>query len=256
MATSADRHLGTYSTLTLRPMTRPPRVILPGVPTHVIQRGHNRAPCFFSHRDFDEYRRILHETSERFRCAIHAYVLMTNHVHLLVSAAESTGVSRMMQTLGRRYVRSVNLRRSRTGTLWEGRFKSSVIDTEQYFLTCSRYIELNPIRAQMVDDVAAYRWSSYRHNAHGEHDPLVTPYVLYDALGGSPQLRRKAYRDLFRRSIDPAALDAIRDAGKRGTALGDAYFVERLEVKAKRRVARFARGGDRRSTIFQLIGHI
>jgi putative transposase len=181
---------------------------------------------------------------------------MTNHVHLLISAEDSTGISRMMQTLGRRYVGSVNFRRRRTGTLWEGRFKSSVIDSERYFLTCSRYIELNPVRARMIDDVGEYRWSSYRHNARGEHDPLVTPYVLYDALGVSPQLRRKAYRELFRRSIEPTALDHIRDAAKRGAALGDTYFVERLEVATKRRVARFARGGDRRSTIFQLIGHI
>src|SRR5690349_18789844 len=142
-------------------MPRPNRVILPGVPTHVIQRGHNRATCFFTQRDFAEYREVLLEASQRARCAIHAYVFMTNHVHLLMSSADSLGTSKMMQTIGRRYVRSVNIRRRRTGTLWEGRFKSSTIDSETYFLTCSRYIELNPVRARMVEDVDEYRWSSY-----------------------------------------------------------------------------------------------
>ena len=234
-------------------MPRPNRVILPGVPTHVIQRGHNRTTCFFSHRDFAEYREVLHETSERFRCTIHAYVLMTNHVHLLVSAFESSGISRMIQTIGRRYVRPVNIRRRRTGTLWEGRFKSSTIDSERYFLTCSRYIELNPVRARMVDDVGEYRWSSYRHNAHGEPDALVTPYSLYDALGPSPQVRRKAYRELFRHVIEPASLESIRTAAKRGTALGDVDFLQHLESSARRPVARYPHGGDRRSPIFRLL---
>jgi putative transposase len=235
------------------PMPRPNRIILPGVPTHVIQRGHNRSTCFFSQRDFAEYREVLRETSQRCRCAIHAYVLMTNHVHLLVSTLDSLGVSRMMQMIGRRYVRAVNIRRRRTGTLWEGRFKSSIIDSERYFLTCSRYIELNPVRARMVDDVGTYQWSSYRHNAYGEHDSLVTSFSLYDALGASPQVRRKAYRALFRQAIEPESLDGIRSAVKRGAALGDSNFVQRLEKSAKRRVARFPHGGDRRSPIFELI---
>jgi putative transposase len=234
-------------------MPRPNRVILPGVPTHVIQRGHNRATCFFTQRDFAEYREVLLEASQRARCAIHAYVFMTNHVHLLVSSADSLGTSRMMQTIGRRYVRSVNIRRRRTGTLWEGRFKSSTIDSETYFLTCSRYIELNPVRARMVDDVDEYRWSSYRHNANGDHDDLVTPYSLYDALDSSPQLRRKAYRALFRDAIEPASLERIRTAAHRGTALGDADFVQQLETSARRPVARLSHGGDRRTPIFRLI---
>ena len=237
-------------------MARPNRIILPGVPAHLIQRGHNRACCFHSTRDFDEYRRVLLDASQRFRCAIHAYVLMTNHVHLLVSATDATGPSRMMQMVGRRYVQSVNLRRRRTGTLWEGRFKSSVINSERYLLTCSRYIELNPVRAGMVDGVGSYRWSSYRHNAHGEPDELITPHSLYDALGRSPQLRRRAYRALFVRAIDPASLEHIRQAGNRGTVLGDPQFVERLETLTRRRVARFAHGGDRKSAIFNSIAHL
>ena len=234
-------------------MPRPPRVILPGVPTHIVQRGHNRARCFFSHHDFEEYRQVVFETSEQFRCSVHAYVLMTNHVHLLVSAADSTGISRLMQTIGTRYVRSVNLRQGRRGTLWEGRFRSSTIDTDSYFLTCSRYIELNPVRARMVDDISAYRWSSYRHNAYGEIDPVVTPYALYDALGATPQVRRLAYRELFRHEIGPESLETIRDATRRGAALGDTAFVQRMESSAKRPIARFTHGGDRKSPIHRLV---
>ena len=234
------------------PMPRPTRVILPGVPTHIIQRGHNRARCFFSDGDFEEYREILLEMSQRYQCSVHAYVLMTNHVHLLASALNSSGMSQMMQTIGGRYVRSVNLRQRRTGTLWEGRFRSSTIDSERYFLTCSRYIELNPVRARMVGDVHEYPWSSYRHNAYGENDAIVTSYSLYDALGVTPQLRRRAYRELFRQAIEPEFLDSIRDAAQRGAALGDAAFVQRMEMSARRPIARFAHGGDRRSPIHRL----
>lgn len=237
-------------------MARPNRVILPGVPVHIIQRGHNRARCFYSTRDFEEYRQVLVEASQRFRCAIHAYVLMTNHVHLLVSGIDAAGPSRMMQMVGRRYVQSVNLRRRRTGTLWEGRFRSSVINSERYFLTCSRYIELNPVRAGIVDRVDQYRWSSYRHNAQGEPDELISPHSLYDALGRSSQLRREAYQALFAHRIDRESLDHIREAGKRGTVLGDANFVERLEALTRCRVARFPHGGDRKSSIFNSIAHL
>jgi len=235
-------------------MARPNRLILPDVPVHIIQRGHNRAPCFFSTRDFESYRDVLLETSQRYHCAIHAYVLMTNHVHLLVTAVDPIVASRMMQAIGLRYVQRVNLHQQRKGTLWEGRFKSSVIHSERYFLTCSRYIELNPVRAGMVEHAGDYRWSSYRHNAHGEHDPLVTSYSLYDALASTPQLRRTAYRELFRQAIEPQSLESIRKAGNRGAVLGDVLFAERLEASVRRRVVRLTHGGDRKSSIFKTIG--
>jgi putative transposase len=178
-------------------MPRPSRLVLPGVPLHVIQRGNNRTTTFRDERDFERYRQALGDVGTHFRCAIHAYVLMTNHVHLLISPADASGPSRMMQALGRRYVPYVNGRHGRTGTLWEGRFKSYVIGSERHLLAVYHYIERNPLRAGMVDDPIAYRWSSHRHNAFGAHDALITPHAVYTALGGTPHARRMAYRALF-----------------------------------------------------------
>ena len=130
-------------------MPRKPRFELPGVPQHVIQRGNNREPCFYAEADYLRYRDDLRNAAEKYACVVHAYVLMTNHVHLLVSSSAAYGISQMMQSLGRRYVRYINREYRRTGTLWEGRFKAALIDTDAYLLTCMRYIELNPVRAAM-----------------------------------------------------------------------------------------------------------
>lgn len=231
-------------------MARPRRAILPGVPVHVIQRGNNRTATFHSADDCERYRDTLHQASQRFGCAIHAYVLMTNHVHLLITPEDDLGPSRMMQSIGRQYVRYANARHQRTGTLWEGRFKSSLVDSERYYLTCSRYIELNPVRAQMVDDPDQYRWSSHRHNAHGEADALITPHALYHTLGSSPADRQAAYRALFRSPLESRTLDIIRQAANNGGVLGDAHFREGIEATLQRRVSRLAHGGDRRSAAF------
>src|ERR1700729_3005315 len=163
-------------------MARRPRLDLPCLPLHVIQRGNNRLPCFFQDDDFSTYREALQQTSKAEGVAIHAYVLMTNHVHLLMTCEAQGAVSRMMQALGRRYVRYVNAMYRRTGTLWEGRFKSCLVDSECYLLTCYRYIELNPLRAAMVETPESYLWSSYHANARGAHDPLVDPHPEYLAL--------------------------------------------------------------------------
>jgi len=232
-------------------MARWPRLVVPGNPVHVIQRGNNRTPTFHSADDFERYRETLCDTSRRFGCAIHAYVLMTNHVHLLVTPDDERGLSRMMQTIGRRYVRYVNARNHRTGTLWEGRFKSAVVDSERYFFACSRYIELNPVRARMVDEPNRYRWSSHRHNAHGETDALIAPHMLYHALGSSPADRQVAYRALFRAPMEPQTLDGIRRATNRGVVLGGAGFCDRIEGMLGRRVSRLPHGGDRRRAAFQ-----
>ncbi len=171
-------------------MARWPRIVLPGLPLHVVQRGNNRTPTFQSDSDFEHYREILTDALERTGCLVHAYVLMSNHVHLLLTSPDHRGVSRLMQMIGRRYVRFFNTRYNRTGTLWEGRFKSSLVDTASYLVTCSRYIELNPVRAGMVDSPAQYLWSSYQRLAAGSPDRLVTPHPLYSALGASPAERR------------------------------------------------------------------
>ncbi len=140
-------------------MPRKPRFTLPGVPQHIIQRGHNREPCFFSEQDYVRYKQDLKSACDKFHCHIHAYVLMTNHVHLLITPLTEFGISEVMQSLGRRYVRYINHEYKRSGTLWEGRFKASLIDSEAYLLTCMRYIELNPVRANMVKHTGEYRWS-------------------------------------------------------------------------------------------------
>ncbi len=173
-------------------MPRPPRIVRAGDVLHVIQRGNNRTACFADDDDRERYLKVLLRTSERARCAIHAYVLMSNHTHLLVTAIEPRAPSRMMQSLGRSYVRYFNERHGRTGTLWEGRYRSSVIDSELYFFQCSRYIESNPVRAGMVSEPAAYRWSSFRSNADGEPDALVRRHPVYLALGRWGMERRAA----------------------------------------------------------------
>jgi putative transposase len=219
-------------------MARPLRVVLPGVPVHVVQRGNNRLPTFGSRDDFARYREFLHQVSGQFGCAIHAYVFMTNHVHLLLTPLDNQAVSRMMKMLGNRYVRYMNTRYHRTGGLWDGRFKSSVIDSERYLLTCARYIELNPVRARMVPAPDQYEWSSYRRNAYGHADRLITSHSVYDALGPSADARQCAYRGLFTGSMADETLDEIRNATRTGAVLGKASF-------------RLRHGGDRKSRIFK-----
>ena len=160
-------------------MARLPRFSLTGVPQHVIQRGNNRQACFAADEDYRFYLDCLRDASQRYRCAIHAYVLMTNHVHLLVTPGETGAISRFMQHVGRRYVQHFNFLYQRSGTLWEGRYKSSLVDAENYLLTCYRYIEMNPVRAAMVREPVEYRWSSHRANALGHPDSVLTPHALY-----------------------------------------------------------------------------
>ncbi len=164
-------------------MARLPRICPPSIPQHVIQRGNNRSICFTGDQDFSAYANWLLEYSREYNVAVHAWVFMTNHVHLLVTPANSSGLSSMMQALGRRYVRYFNYQYRRTGTLWEGRFKSSLVQSETYLLQCYRYIELNPVRANMVDDPSAYTWSSYHCNALGIESKLCTPHEEYLKLG-------------------------------------------------------------------------
>ena len=227
-------------------MPRKPRFNLPGIPQHVIQRGNNREPCFFTIADYQRYLDDLSQSAARFSCQLHAYVLMTNHVHLLVSSTDTYGISQMMQALGRRYVCYINRRYSRTGTLWEGRFKASLVDSENYLLTCMRYIEMNAVRAKMVDHPAEYRWSSYAANAQGTKDPIITPHPVYLALGSSAETRQKAYCELFRQPMSKPLLREIRQALNHELVLGCEYFKDRIEV-AMNRQARLGQPGRPRS---------
>lgn len=173
-------------------MRRKPRFLLPGVPVHVVQRGHNRSAVFFADFDYLEYLRCLRRAAEENRCAVHAYVLMTNHVHLLLTPDCKNSVGRLFQALGRHYVRYVNTIYQRHGALWEGRYKSSLIESQAYLLACMRYIELNPVRAGMVDHPAKYRWSSYGANALGNTNLVISPHQEYASLGHSSQERQTA----------------------------------------------------------------
>jgi putative transposase len=205
-------------------MPRRRRVHLPDVPLHIVQRGHNREACFFADEDFHGYRHWLGEALAAHDCALHAYVLMTNHVHLLLSPRRPEAVPPLMIALGHRYVQYVNRTYRRTGTLWDGRYKSSLVQAETYLLVCQRYIELNPVRAGMTADPANYRWSSYRANGLGQPDSILTPHPLYLALGAEVTARRVAYRALFCTELDGEALDAIRLAADQSQPLGDSRF--------------------------------
>ena len=230
-------------------MPRKPRFVLPGVPLHVVQRGNNRDPIFFDESDYAAYLKWLGEAAERYGCAVHAYVLMTNHVHVLVTPGDSDGVSRMMQYLGRKYVPYINHSYGTTGTLWEGRFKASLIDAEGYLFSCMRYIELNPVRAAMVKSPAHYRWSSYRANAQGKEDALITPHARYLALGRTAEARSEAYRALFKSSLSEAELTDLRAAWQTGTPLGNERFKEKIETKLGVRVGYAARGRPKSAPI-------
>lgn len=229
-------------------MARLPRLFLPGQPQHVIQRGNNRDPIFAADDDYRFYLQCLKEAADAQGLAVHAYVLMTNHVHLLVTPETESSLSKTMQSIGRRYVQYFNYAYGRTGTLWEGRYKSTLIDSERYLLTCMRYIELNPVRATMVEHPGDYPWSSYRPNAQGAPDVLIAPHMLYRRLGRADEERQSAYRQLFRAQIPKADLDAIRDATNKAWVLGDNRFGAKVEALSERRAAPLARGRPKRET--------
>lgn len=209
-------------------MPRRPRIKLAGLPQHIVQRGINREPCFFAEEDYHCYLHWLEKAAADWHCVIHAYVLMTNHVHLLVTPETEAGIAKLMQAVGRRYVQYINRIYKRTGSLWEGRYKSSLIQAETYLLTCMRYIELNPVRAGMAQDPSQYRWSSYRHNGLGQSDPRLTPHPLYLALDRNDADRQTAYRALFRCELDEDALGDIRLALSQGQPLGHGRFGDRI----------------------------
>ena len=223
-------------------MARLPRLCLPNIPQHIIQHGNNRQVCFGGEDDFAAYAHWLEEYAAKYQVAVHGWVFMTNHVHLLVTPQTPTGVSQMMQTLGRHYVRHFNYTYRRTGTLWEGRFKSCVVSAEQYFLTCLRYIELNPVRAGMVEQPADYRWSSYHANGLGRRIKLWSPHEVYQRLGSTVKARTTAYQSLFATHLELHDLDEIRTAANQGMVLGNDRFKQEIESLAGRRVISEKRG--------------
>ena len=216
-------------------MARQPRLDLPGIPQHVVQRGNNRLPCFLDDVDRRRYLTLLGEALLATGCKLHAYVLMDNHVHLLTTPPEIGAVARLMQKLGRGYVGQFNTRHRRTGTLWEGRYKASLIDSESYLLHCHRYIDLNPVRARMTDDPATYPWSSCAHHCCGHPvNAILSPHPAYTALGITPEARAEAYRHLLRETLSDDDLTAIRTYLQQQRALGRDDFRAMVEAKTQR----------------------
>lgn len=206
-------------------MARHARLKLAGEPWHVIQRGVNRSNCFFTDGDRLTYLDLLGRYSAEHGCDVHAYVLMANHVHLLVTPADDHAVSRMMKAIGERYVKRFNKTHHRTGTLWEGRFRSSIVDSRGYLLTCQRYIELNPVRAGVVSHPSQYAWSSYRSNAEGVQTTVVRPHPLYLSMSRDAKQRQHAYREMFATGLSSDELYAIREAVIGGFALGSSLHL-------------------------------
>ena len=232
-------------------MARLPRFVLVGHPQHVIIRGNNREPIFYADEDYQYYLEKLKKASDKHNCDIHAYVLMTNHVHLLVTPHKKDGISKLIQMLGRYYVQYFNDTYQRTGTLWEGRYKATLIDSEHYALGCYRYIELNPIRADMVGHPAEYPWSSYGYNALGKKNELVVSHDLYKRLGKNIKQRCDAYRALFDSDIPERTIEEIREATNKSWVLGSDYFKEIIEDKINRPMNPRGRGGDRKSKSYK-----
>ena len=223
-------------------MPRKPRYFLPNIPAHIVQRGHSRSPVFFENDDYHTYLHYLDEGSKRYECAIHAYVLMTNHIHILATPSDKEAITRMMQYVGRYYVPYINYKYGSSGSIWEGRYKANLVQDDGYLLTCMRYIELNPVRADMTKSPRAYRWSSYKQNALGKEDLIVTAHDVYKQLGRNAALRQENYRDLFKAQIEKEQLSDIRAAWQTGTPLGNSYFKELIEKKLKCKVGQARRG--------------
>lgn len=228
-------------------MARLPRFVILGQPQHIIVRGINREAIFSLEEDYAFYLEKLKYACEKHGCQLHAYVLMTNHVHLLLTPEFETSIGKTIQSVGRYYVQYFNYHYTRTGTLWEGRYKATLIDSENYLLICYRYIELNPVRAQMVEHPSQYPWSSYRCNALGEANPNITAHHLYLRLAKTTEARQKSYRDLFRSKLSGLTLDEIRESTNKAWVLGSSRFKRQIEKSLNRRIAPLPKGGDRKS---------
>ena len=228
-------------------MSRLGRWYAPNVPQHIIQRGNNRQPVFFKEEDYRAYLDWLADVSAEHGLRIHAYALMTNHVHLFATPGTAESIPHTMQKLGRLYVRAVNRAYGRTGTLWEGRYRATVVEAESYALTLMRYIEMNPVRAGIVTQPRNYRWSSFARNGLGKEDKVVTPHDIYNSLGRTDEARQDSYRSMFRAALGDEKLAIIRAGTNAGWAIGGERFANKVAAKAGRRANPLQRGGDRRS---------
>jgi putative transposase len=223
-------------------MARLPRFVLPGHPHHILQTGNNGLSIFIDDEDRQRFLGWLKESAKEFRVAIHAYVLMPDHLHLLATPSAAEGLAQMMQRIGRYYVPFYNTKYGRSGTIFAGRFKTSLIDSEKYFMACSRYIESNPVRSKLVDDPADYAWSSYAHHVGVSQNPVITDHALYWALGNTPFQREAAYRELSRPMLSQKEMEIIDAAVLKGWPLGSDKFNTEVQQRAKRQVLPAKRG--------------
>ena len=223
-------------------MARLPRLTLAGYPHHVILRGNNRQAIFIDTSDYQRMLALLETQAKAQGVEVHAYVLMSNHLHLLVTPQQDTALPLMMQAVGRAYVLYFNKRHGRSGTLWEGRYRSTLIQTDRYLLACMAYIDLNPVRAAMVAQAADYPWSSHAHYIGSRQDAWLTPHALYWALGNTPFAREKAYVDLVQAGVDLGQQQALTSSALSGWALGEDHFVNHLQKLTPRRVRPTAAG--------------
>lgn len=223
-------------------MARLARLVLPGYPHHIIQRGNNRQPIFGCKDDYETFLDLVEQSARKFEVSVHAYVLMSNHFHLLLTPQTGEGVPLMMQALGRSYVRHFNRTQQRSGTLWEGRYRSTLIQSERYLLACMAYIDLNPVRAGLVAQAADYPWSSFAHYAGQRLDKFITPHDLMWELGNTPFAREAAYVELIGAGINTHQQNALTDSALSGWALGEPDFVADLQKRTNRRVAKGSAG--------------
>ncbi len=219
-------------------MPRQARLRIPGIPVHISQRGSNKSACFAEDRDFRVYLSLMDELAPSYGCAIHAYVLMTNHVHLLLTPSRVDGASMIMKHIGQRFVQYMNRKYQRSGPMFEGRFRSCLVESEAYLLACHRYIEMNPVRAGMVDHPSRYGWSSYRSNAEGLASDIIVPHPLYLALAEDPAGRQARYRGMFELPQSAEELRRIRDATRAGVALGSESFMNGLPASMRSRAVK------------------
>lgn len=231
-------------------MARRPRVILPNIPVHIIQRGNNKQPCFFQKQDYAVYLNKLKEAAKKFDVKVHCFVLMTNHVHLLLTAIDCDGISAVMQSIGRYYVRYINTSYGRSGTLWEGRFRSSLVDSDEYLLNVYQYIELNPVRANMVGHPKDYPWSSYHKNGGYKQIDFIEQHPLYLQLGKTENERRLNYNVMLSESLPYDTISFISSAANKSRVLGNEKFIEKISKQVERYVGYLEHGGDRRSNEF------
>jgi putative transposase len=231
-------------------MARLPRIVIPNQPLHIMHRGNNRQEIFKTKEDMLRLKADIKESLLKSNCKLHAYVIMSNHLHLLLTPRDKDQLAIFMQSMANRYVRYFNAKRKRTGTIWEGRYKSCLIDSDHYLFVLYRYIEMNPVKASMVKNVKDYEWSSYRYNALGKADPLITEHLQYNRLGKDTRVRCKNYRALFHELNTTQQDKQITEATMRGEVYGSKKFHTKIIKLIDRPTVLATHGGDRKSDDF------